>query len=313
MTVRSRALGASGIEVSEIGLGAWQLTETGWNGPDEEASQRIVDEAIRLGVTFIDTAPAYADARSEQVLGRALEGRRDQVVLCTKFGVWPGEGADYSADRIEESVEQSLRRLRTDYLDVLLIHSPPFELMDGSIAPHYRVLQRLVDSGVIRTYGVSGQADTSEEIRRIVETTGSQAIEMRYNALYQEPGTAFEAAAAAGVGLIIKVPLESGWLSGKYDANSRFDEGPRSRWSEAEIVRRAKLVEEFESLLPVGTSTTHGALRHILGQPEVSTVIPGTKSIAQLRENVAATKATLPDKTMYAIRQLGETQDALPW
>jgi aryl-alcohol dehydrogenase-like predicted oxidoreductase len=311
--VAKRPLGNTGIDVSEIGLGAWQFTDPGWGGPTEEESVAIVDEAIRLGVTFIDTAPAYAGGKSEQTLGRALEGRRDQVVLCTKFGYWPGAGPDYSADRIEESVEQSLTRLRTDHLDVLLIHSPPFEVMDGRTAPHYRVLQRLVDSGVIRAYGVSGQADTSEEIRRIVETTGSQAIEIRYNALYQEPEVAFEQAAAASVGLIVKVPLESGWLSGKYDASSRFDDGPRSRWSTEEIAERAKLVQEFESLLPAGRSTAHGALQHILAQPQVSTVIPGTKSLAQLRDNVAATEATLPEQTVEAIRMLGQSQSALPW
>ena len=313
MTVAKRPLGNTGIEVSEIGLGAWQFTDEGWGGPNEDESARIVDEAIGLGVTFIDTAPGYAGGKSEAALGRALEGRRDQVVLCTKFGYWADEPADYSAGRIEESLTKSLTRLRTDHVDVLLVHSPPFELMDGTTQPHYRELQRLQDAGMIRAYGVSGQADTSEEIRRIVETTGSQAIEMRFNALYQEPEQAFDQAAAAGVGLIIKVPLESGWLSGKYTADSTFDEGPRSRWTKEQIAERAALVAEFAALLPAGVSMTHGALRHILAQPQVSTVIPGTKSIEQLRDNVAATEGTLLPDTLDAIRKLGEGRPSLPW
>jgi aryl-alcohol dehydrogenase-like predicted oxidoreductase len=309
-----RQLGATGIAASEIGLGAWQFGETAWNGPAEEECAAIVDEAIRLGASFIDTAPAYAGGRSEEILGQLLDGRRDQVVLCTKFGHWADGQSDYSADRIEESVEQSLRRLRTDHLDVLLVHSPPFELMDGTTAPQYAVLQRLRDSGVIGAYGVSGQTDTAAEIRRIAETTGSQAIEIRFNALFQEPAAAFEEAAKAGIGLIVKVPLESGWLSGRYSTTSTFD-GTRSRWSPAEIARRAAMVAEFETVLPAGVSTAHGALAHILAQPEVSTVIPGTKSVAQLRDNVAAAKVRLPQETLDAIGHLGRTHAAnpLPW
>jgi aryl-alcohol dehydrogenase-like predicted oxidoreductase len=312
--MRTRPLGASGIEVSQIGVGAMQFGWSAWNGPGEEECFAIVDEAIGQGATFIDTAPAYGGGRSEEILGRVLDGRRDEVVLCTKFGHWADGTTDFSADRIEESVEQSLRRLRTDHLDVLLIHSPPAEFMDGTAAPHYRVLQRLQDSGAIRAYGVSGRDDTSAEIAKIVETTGSKAIEIRFNALFQEPAARFEQAAKAGVGLIVKVPLESGWLSGKYTAASTFDEA-RSRWSPDDIARRAALVEEFQALLPAGVSTAHGALSHILAQPEVSTVVPGTKSIAQLRDNLAAASVVLSEATLEAVRGLGRTHaaDPLPW
>jgi aryl-alcohol dehydrogenase-like predicted oxidoreductase len=314
MTLRKRPLGRSGIEVSEIGLGAWQLGAEDWHGPDEAESFTIVDEALKLGCTFIDTAPAYGSGRSEEYLGRALEGRRDQVVICTKFGHW-GDGTppDYSADRIEESVERSLRRLRTDYLDVLLIHSPSIDVVDGTKQPHYKVLQRLQDSGVIRSYGVSDAEGTAEELLKIAETTGSTAAEIRFNALYQRQLEVFPAAAEAGVGLIVKVPLESGWLSGKYDANTVFTDRTRQRWSAEEITRRGALVAEFGALLPSGVSMTHGALRHILAQPEVSSVIPGIKSVAQLREDLAAADATLPAETLEAIRALGEQQGVLGW
>lgn len=246
--MKRRSLGNSGIEVSELGIGTHQFGAADWGGPDEEACAEIIDEAIKLGATFIDTAPDYACGRSEEILGATLQGRRDQVVLCTKFSV-ASDSIDHTAYRIEKSVEASLRRLRTDYLDVLLIHSPPREVIDGTSAPHYRVLQRLKDAGVIRAYGVSGRADTAAEIRMISETTGSQVIEVRFNALYQEPVEAFEQAAKAGIGLIIKVPLESGWLSGKYTETSVFDEA-RSRWTAADITRRARMVDKFQELLP---------------------------------------------------------------
>src|SRR5262249_42870090 len=114
--MKKRVLGTTGIEVSEIGLGAWQLGEESWNGPGAEDSLQCVDEALALGRTFVDTAPGCAGGRSEELVGQALAGRRDEVVLCTKFGYWPDRRPDHDAARIEESVEQSLRRLRTDYV-----------------------------------------------------------------------------------------------------------------------------------------------------------------------------------------------------
>lgn len=310
----TRRLGKSGIEVAEIGVGAWQFGAADWNGPAEDACRAIIDEAIRLGATFIDTAPAYGGGESERILGRVLEGRRDQVVLCTKFGYWPDGPPDHSADRIQESVEQSLGRLRTDHLDVLLIHSPPPEVFDGRRARHYQVLQRLKDAGVIRAFGISGTVDTAEEIRMVTDTTDCDAIEIRFNPLYQAPAAAFEQAAKAGIGLIVKVPLESGWLSGNYGPTSTFD-GARGRWSAEDITRRAALVTQFQAILPPGVSTPHAALSHILAQPEVSTVVPGTKSLDQLRDNLAAAEVKLPPATLAAIRSLGKghAEDPLPW
>jgi aryl-alcohol dehydrogenase-like predicted oxidoreductase len=312
--MRTRPLGTSGIEVAEIGVGAWQFGADDWNGPGEDTCRVIIDEAIRRGATFIDTAPAYGDGESERILGRVLEGRRDQVVLCTKVGFWPGSPPDWSADRIEESVEASLERLRTDYLDVLLIHSPPPEVFDGRRVQHYEVMQRLKDAGVIRAYGISGTVDTASEIRTAADTTGCDAIEIRFNPLHQEPASAFHQASEAGIGLIVKVPLESGWLSGNYGPASTFD-GTRSRWSTEDIARRAALVRQFETLLPSEVTTPHGALSHILAHPEVSTVVPGTRSLDHLRNNLAAADVKLPPATLQAIRSMGDSlaEDPLPW
>ena len=312
--MRKRVLGKTVIEVSEFGLGAWQLGEESWNGPGEEESLQIVDEALALGCTFVDTAPGYAGGRSEELVGQALEGRRDDVVLCTKFGYWPDRRPDHDAARIEESVEQSLRRLRTNTVDLLLVHSPPDPAVLDVDAPHYSVLERLKTAGVIRAYGVSLTDDSGAELRRALET-GSDAIEVRFNALHQEPLEAIEHAAERGVAVIVKVPLESGWLSGGYRADSTFDD-VRSRWSSEEIARRARLVDEFERLLPTGTRTPHAALQFVLAQPAVSTVIPGSKSLEQLRDNVAATEGSLPPETITAIRELWGKElqcEPLPW
>jgi len=305
MQLRTRTLGATGIEVSEIGLGAWQLgAHVEWSGPDEDESLRIVDEALRLGCTFIDTASPYADGRSEEYIGRALVGRREQAVICTKFGFWaPGYQHDHSADRIEECVELSLRRLQTDYLDILLFHGPPDEW--GGTPRHWEIMRRLVDSGVVRAYGVSVGAGSSAQIREVLETTGSQVVEVAFNAMRQEPRAAFAAAAAAGVGIIANMPLQSGWLSGKYDANSRFTDDVRGGRSAEYIATMAALSQEFRGLLPEEVSPSHGALRYVLAHAEISTVIPGAKSVMQLQDNLAAAAVSLPAGIVEAINRFG--------
>lgn len=309
-----RPLGSTGIEVSEIGLGAWQLGNTDqWAGPDHDTSLRIVDEALSLGVNLFDTAPGYAGGRSEQLLGEALEGRRADVVLVTKFGHKADGTSDWDAARIEPAVEQSLKALRTDHLDVILMHSPPSELLDGKKTAHYREFERLRSAGVVRAYGAS--VDWAADIDTVVETTDSQVLEVLLHAFHQEPLAALEKASAKGVGAIVKVPLDSGWLSGRYGRNASFTD-VRSRWTPADIERRAALVEQFKKLLPDGVSMPHTALRWLLAKSAVSSVIPGAKSVEQLRDNVAAADATLPDDTGHAIEALWAKEIQgypLPW
>jgi aryl-alcohol dehydrogenase-like predicted oxidoreductase len=301
--MRLRPLGSTGIDVSEIGLGAWQLGNTrDWQGPDAQTSIELVRGAIELGVTFFDTAPNYAEGRSERLLGEALEGvTREQIVLCTKFGHRPGGAAsDFSADSLLQSVENSLRTLRTDYLDVVLAHNPPAELLDGS-SPQYEALERLKTDGKIRAYGVS--LDWGWELARVRETTRSQACEVLFNAFHQDPLEEMERARAQGIGLIVKVPLDSGWLSGRYGRDARFDD-VRSRWGPEVLERRHRLLERFQAILPEGISTVHGALAFVLAQPSVSTVIPGSRSLEQLADSISATEAEVPAESIEAIRAL---------
>jgi aryl-alcohol dehydrogenase-like predicted oxidoreductase len=310
--VERRPLGATGIEVGAIGLGAWQLGgNEAWNGPDETESLAIVDAALAAGCDLLDTAPAYAEGRSEALLGRALAGRRHEVVLCTKFGHMVDGRADFAATRIRPALEESLERLRTDYADVFLLHSPPAELLQPS-APHWAELERLHAEGLVRAYGAS--VDWGADVDAAV-ASGAQVLEVLLNAFHQEPLPALRRAQDAGVGVIVKVPLDSGWLGGRYRANASFD-GVRARWSDEVIARRASLVERFDELLPAGVSTARGALAFLLAQATVSSVIPGAKSVAQLQENVAAGAERLPAATVAAIEQLWHEEIAaapLPW
>ncbi len=300
--MKYRRYGTTGKQVSEIGFGAWQLgNKQDWAGMEDDEAIRLVHEALDLGVNFFDTAPNYGQGKSEVLLGKALERKRDKAVINTKFGHSP-EGTDYSASQIRNSVERSLMRLQTDYLDSVLIHNPPFDVLDGKYG-HYQVLEDLKAEGKILAYGVS--VDSSREMLEALGHSQLGVMEVMFNIFYQETAQAFQAAQEKDVALIIKVPLDSGWLSGKYNGNSSFS-GVRSRWSPEVIQTRAKLVEQIRFLEDEHTTMTMAALRFILAYPEVTTVIPGVRNSAQLRENVAASSAPLPEESLRKLQELWE-------
>ncbi len=311
--MRYREFGTTGLTVSEIGLGAWQLgNRKDWDGPDEAGSLAVVGAALDAGVTFFDTAPGYAEGNSERLLGRGLRGHRDRVVLCTKFGHSP-EGTDFSPEALRGSVERSLRQLETDVIDIVLMHSPPRELFDGRTVPHYEILEDLKREGLIRAYGAS--LDWPEDIDTVLETTDSKAFEVYLSVFHQETWEATERAGKAGAGSVVKVALESGWLAGRYDASSTFT-GVRSRWSSQEVQRRGALTARFLELVPEGWTPVQTALRFVLANSGVSTVIPGTRSIAQLESSLAAADGDLPADVLAALRTLFAQEiagDPLPW
>lgn len=311
--MKYRPFGATGMNVSEIGLGAWQLANPDWGIHDKAEALQIIKQSLDAGCNFFDTAPGYGGGVSETLLGEALQPVRQEVIICTKSG-YSAEGvADFSAEAIRPTLESSLRRLRTDYVDILLLHNPPRELMDGRVVNHYEELEALKREGKVREYGVS--LDWCEEMELVMETTGSRALEVYFNAFYQEMLPAFARAQRQGVGLIVKVPLDSGWLSGRYRGNTRFED-VRSRWPPEVLARRSALVEKFAQLVPPDRSLAHAALQFCLAQPAVSTVIPGAKSIAQALDNIAAAGQTLPAAVVDAIYALWDQEikhDPLPW
>ncbi len=311
--MKQRPLGRTGISVSEIGLGAWQLANADWGLHDPDEARRLIEQALNAGCNFFDTAPGYGAGRSETLLGEVLRPVRGRVTICTKFGHSPQGETDFSVSAIRTSLEASLKRLQTDYLDVYLLHNPPAELMDGNHAPHYEELERLKVEGKVRAYGVS--ADYSKDLETVLETTASSVIEVLFNVFHQEPKVSFRKAQDSGVGLITKVPLDSGWLSGKYRRDSTF-EGVRRRWSSEVIARRAALVEQLSALIPPGRSLAHAALQYVLAQPEVSTVIAGAKTVDQVQDNVAAATSELPTEVVREIYSFWERElkdDPLPW
>jgi aryl-alcohol dehydrogenase-like predicted oxidoreductase len=311
--MKLRPFGNTGVNVSEIGLGAWQLANPEWGVESKSEGLRIIQKSLEAGCNFFDTAPGYGGGRSEELLGEGLKSVRKDVILCTKFGHTAEGVTDFSTNAIRPSVEASMRRLQTDYLDIVLMHNPRREMMDGRAASQYAELETLKAEGKIREYGVS--LDWREEVDMVLDTTKSKALEVFFNALYQEPLPAFQKAYENGVGIIVKVPLDSGWLSGRYRKGHQFDD-IRKRWPPEVVVRRSELVEQFAALIPEGASMTHAALQFILAQPQVSTVIPGAKSVEQALDNFAAADKQLSPEVVQSMYNLWEREimsDPLPW
>ena len=313
--MKLRPFGNTGMNVSEVGLGAWQLANPEWGVNDKNEALKIVQKSLEAGCNFFDTAPGYGAGRSEELLGQGLKSVRKDIIICTKFSHY-GEDheRDFDAKNVRPVLEESFQRLQTDYVDILLLHNPPRELMDGNTSAElYAELEKLKTEGKIREYGVS--LDWRIELENVLDTTKSKAAEVFFNALYQECLPAFPKAQENGMGLIVKVPLDSGWLSGRYRNGHKFDD-VRSRWSPEVLARRSDLVEKFAALVPEGTSMAHAALQFALAQPQVSTVIPGAKTVEQALDNYAAADKQLSKETVQAMKDLWTKEiesDPLPW
>lgn len=273
------------VQVSEIGLGAWQLgSNTGWQGMSEKEAVELVKKSLEYGINFFDTAPNYGYGTSEERLGKALKGHdRSNVVINTKFGHTVSGETNFNSDYIRESLEGSLKRLQVDYVDSLIIHNPPFGVLDGNKNDHYEILERLIDEGKIIAYGAS--VDTSEEMKRLMNTTNAKVIEAFFNILHQDTARAFTMAIEKEVGIIVKIPLDSGWLSGKYRSESTFND-IRSRWSRQDIQTRAQLVNRVKEIIQAEDNLAQKAISFCLAYDAVSTVIPGNVNLAQLTRNV---------------------------
>lgn len=301
--------------VSEIGFGAWQLgINSGWQGLTDAEANKMIKAAFDLGVNFFDTAPNYGLGTSETRLGQALQDiERSKFVINTKFGHTDTGKTNYQADSIRQSLEGSLKRLKVEYIDSIIIHSPPSEYLDGNKNDHYEILERLKEEGKIKAYGAS--LDTAAEMKLLMETTGSEVIEAFYNILHQDSAEAFPLAQEKGVGIIAKIPLDSGWLSGKYKAQSTFT-GIRSRWSEDDIQTRAKLVERIRDIVGPGIDLATAALAFCLAHEAVATVIPGNTSIAQLKNNIASVESTLSADIVENLRRFYREEVkmlSIPW
>ena len=303
------------INISEIGLGAWQLGHnSGWKSITENEALNLVHISLDLGINFFDTAPNYGHGTSEERLGKALKGRdRSKIVINTKFGHTHTGTLNFSSDYIRESLEGSLKRLQLDYVDSLIIHNPPSEYFDGNKNDHYEILDKLIVEGKIKAYGAS--LDTYDDMKLLMDTTNSKVIEAFFNIFHQDTLRGFEEAQNKDVGIIVKIPLDSGWLTGKYNAESRFND-IRSRWSKEDIETRAKLVTKVKSIIGTEENLAHIAIAFCLAYDAVSTVIPGNVNIEQLTSNVKSTDISVSQNLIEKLEYFYQSEVKnlnLPW
>lgn len=285
--MKKRRLGGTGLLVSEVSFGAWQLgNDDSWEGMDEGTAKVLIEAALEAGINLFDTAPNYGGGESERILGEALEGIRGEVVLVSKFGHRVDGPKDFSVDTFKERLDGSLARLKTEYIDVLMLHNPPMEMYQGA-DPIWDALEAAKKEGRIRHYGAS--LDFAAEAEACLRNTGSEVLEIFFNILHQDVRKAFPLVREKDAGIIVKIPLDSGWLTGKYSAESRFD-GVRSRWSEEDIARRAGLVSRLDWLTSDGSPLANKAIAYVLSYEEVSCVIPGIREMGHLRGNIESVR-----------------------
>ena len=303
-----RTLGRTGLRVSVIGLGT--MVHAGHFGPmKDEESLSAIEAALDLGVNFIDTSDAYGAGYSETLLGKALKGKRDKVILATKGGnvmVGPNRGkTDFSADYIGRVMEESLKRLQTDHIDLYQLHNPSVEVIrNGDV---WELLERRKKEGKIRHYGVS--INKIEEAAAAIEGGRCETVQIEYNLLVQGPAdTVFPFAKEANVGIIARAPLRRSLLAGKLTAadQERFQgEDVRARSFAGDVfAKELKKVEALRFLEKPGKSLAQAAIAFCVADPAVGVVIPGARDAKQLRENASAADIHLSGEELAKIAQL---------
>ena len=312
--MRYRRLGRTGLEVSEIGYGAWGIGGAQWGGADDDESIQALHRAIDLGLNFVDTALAYGEGRSERLVGRVVREREETVHVATKVPpknrIWPAEKGSALADvfppgYVSECAEQSLRNLGTDTVDVLQLHVWNDEWADS--AELIDEVDELRSSRRIRFFGISINDHQPDNGLRLIRRGVVDTVQVIYNVFDQSPeDELFPACREHDVGVIARVPLDEGGLTGRIDPDTEFEgddhrahyfRGDRKR----EVHERAAAIA---SDLGIDESDlADSALRFILSEPAVSTVIPGMRSLRNVERNVAASDAgALADEQRQRLR-----------
>ena len=307
--MKYKTLGKTGLRVSAVGLGT--MVHAGHFGPMKDSeSLSAIETALDLGVNFIDTSDAYGAGYSETLLGNALKGKRDKIIIATKGGnvmVGPNRGKRiFEPDYIERVMDDSLHRLQTDYIDLYQLHNPTVDVIErGEV---WQVLEQAKQAGKIRHYGVS--INTMEEGMAAVKDGRAETVQVEYNLLTQAPAEQiFPLAQQANVGVIARIPLKRGILTGKLTQadEARFqgeDVRARSFKGEAfakELAKAAQL--RFLVHGPVET-LTQAAIAFCIAHPAVSVVIPGARNADQMRENAAGADIDIPPADLDKIGDL---------
>lgn len=310
--MRDKSIKESVKKINLLGFGAWQLSNHhDFNGLDYISGVKLVQEAIKNGINFFDTAPNYGLGTSEKVIGDAVKGRRDEVFINTKFGHHTDDTVDFDVSKMIHSIEGSLNRLQTTYLDSVILHNPEMDILKGNQG-HYDELEKIKSEGKIRSYGVS--IDTLEEFDIALKIPKIDVIEIMFNLIHQDPKVLFKKAKEKNILLIIKIPFDSGWLTGKYHSDIVFKD-IRSRWNKQDKIIRHNLVEKFKKITSE-KNMIKNALAFIKSFKEIDVIIPGIKNIDQLYSNLECINYELPINEKNRLENLYESyikQLNIPW
>jgi aryl-alcohol dehydrogenase-like predicted oxidoreductase len=294
----TRSLGRTGLQVSEIGYGAWGIGGTGWLGAEDDESLRALHRAIDLGVSFIDTALGYGDGHSEELVGRVVRERREDVLVATKIPpanrIWPApDGLDpddtFPAAHVRACTERSLRNLGLEAIDLQQFHVWSDEWMGRGT--WQEAIEELKAEGKIRNFGVSINDHEPENALELVRSGVADTVQLIYNVFDQSPDDELlPVCVEHGVGVIVRVPLDEGALAGRVGPDTTFDDGDfRSSYfrdgRKQEVWDRTQAI--CDDLGIERDELAEVALRFILSNPAVSTVIPGMRTVRNVERNCA--------------------------
>lgn len=296
--LEKRRFEQGGIDVTAMGIGLWAMGGDAWGPTEDQNSLDTIDAALDAGITFFDTADVYGSGHSEELLAKAMKGRRDQFIVATKIG-WQGFDGDRqtsaynTVDKLIAGVETNLRRLETDYVDLIQSH---ISFREPNMEVFVEGFQRLQQAGKVRSYGVS--TSDFEYLKAFNADGGCAALQIDYSILNRTPeAEIFPYCLENNIGVIVRGPLAMGILAGKFSRDSRFVEGDfRQRWHDDPDEQQVFFEDlaKVDALRPLaqGRTLAQLALQFTLAHPAVTTVIPGAKTMAQLQDNLGA--ALLP-------------------
>jgi len=314
-----KALGRTGFNISSVSFGAWAIGGT-WGEVDDSESMRCLHKALDLGVNFFDTADVYGDGHSERLLARLRRERSDPFWVATKIGRRsnPHTRESYNRANLTQYVERCLTNLEVPALDLVQLHCPPTDVY--YMPEVFGVLDDLVKAGKVRYYGAS--VERIEEGLKALEYPALQSLQVIFNVLRQRPAELlFPRAAQRSVGILARLPLSSGMLTGKMNSTTNFhpedhrafnrdgaafDKG--ETFSGFDYGRGLEVVEKLRQLLPAGMTLPELALRYIASFPAVTCSIPGARRVAQVEQNVmAGSKGPLGPDLLAALARLYST------
>ena len=317
--MKYRKLGKTGIKVSEISLGTWQVGGKWGSGFNDALAERIINEAIDAGVNFIDTADVYEAGASEAAVGRVVRSRSEEVFVATKCGrqINPHVNEGYTAKVLRKYVEDSLKNTGLECLDLIQLHCPPTEVY---YRPEiFELFDRLKDEGKIKNLGVS--VEKVEEGLKAIEYINVNTVQIIFNMFRQRPSELFfEQVQKKDIGVIVRVPLASGLLTGKFSSDTTFDKDDHrffnrdgaafdkgETFSGIPFEIGLQAVEELKKVFPGTENLAPIALRWILDFPEVSCIIPGASKVEHLKSNIKAAELhALTEKEKVVVNDIYE-------